>query len=192
MKRATSKLVTLDEAITLATDSVLNDYGRHVNSIFVQLLRRFNLYRRYVRAEGIYLWDENENRYVDFFGAFGALNLGHNHPRLVADIRKILDQNIPVLHQLVPSAYQAALAKNIATLLPKPLEVSFFLNSGSAPIEAAIKLCKSYTGRPGVLATDGAYHGTTNGALSVTGIDRLKTQYLPLLEPTDHVPFADI
>jgi putrescine aminotransferase len=80
--------ITVDQALELNETDFLGLYSRHVNSVFAGSVEPFNLMRRYVRAEGCYLWDEKGRRYLDFFNGFGCLNLGHNHPAVLEAIQK--------------------------------------------------------------------------------------------------------
>jgi putrescine aminotransferase len=91
----------------------------------------------------------------------------------------------------MPSVPQAALAERLATLAPGDLQYTFFCNSGTEANEGAIKLARLATGRPGIIATHGAFHGKTLGALSATGRDYYRTPFGPLLPHFSHVPFGD-
>jgi putrescine aminotransferase len=184
-------LISVDQALELHDETYLDLYTRHINSVFVQTVVPLKLARKYVRAQGSYLWDDEGNKYYDFFNGFGCLNLGHNHPNIIRALQKVLEQQIPIIHQLVPSYLAAALAHNLATLLPDPLEVSYFLNSGSEAIEASIKLARNYTGRKYLLSTYNSYHGKTLGALSLTGMSHYRIPFEPLLPYVEHIPFGD-
>jgi putrescine aminotransferase len=176
---------------SLDLDSTLALYQQHLNPVFVDVVRGFNLCRRYVRAEGINLWDDAGNIYWDFFSGFGCLNLGHNHPKVTGALREALDHRQPVFHKLSPSAAEAALARDLALLLPAPLRVCYFVNSGSEAVEAAVKLARAATGRGPLIAASNGYHGTTLGALSLTGIRKYRNLFTPMRPLVDHVPFGD-
>jgi putrescine aminotransferase len=96
-----------------------------------------------------------------------------------------------MIHQLSPSAYSSVLAHNLAALLPRPLEVSYFMNSGSEAVEAALKLARMATGRRSLLAAKNSYHGRTAGALSLTGMEHYRTPFEPLLRDVERIPFND-
>jgi putrescine aminotransferase len=185
-------LISVDEALDLHADTYLDLYARHINRLFVRTTAPFGLVRRYVRAQGINLWEADGTRFYDFFNGFGCLNLGHNHPRVVGALQQALERQLPMIHQLSPSRLEAALAANLAALLPPPLRVSHFSNSGSEAVEASMKLARAFTGRAHFLSTDRSYHGSTFGALSLTGIDSYQAPFAPLLPFVDRVPFGDI
>lgn len=185
-------LISIDQALGMQKETYLDLYARHINRFIVDTVVPLQLVRKYVRAQGIYLWDDEGNKYYDFFNGYGCLNLGHNHPRIMNAIQKALEQQIPMIHQLVPSSLAAALAHNLAALLPGPLEAFYFQNSGSEAIEASIKLVRNYTGRKYLLAADSGFHGMTLGALSLTGLSHYRIPFGPLLPFIQHVPFGQI
>ncbi|HYU53213.1 MAG TPA: aspartate aminotransferase family protein [Gemmatimonadaceae bacterium] len=181
----------MEQALQLNPDTYLNLYARHINSVFVWSVAPLKLARQYVRAEGIHLWDRDGQKYYDFFSGFGCLNLGHNHPDVVQALRSALEHRIPLIHQLVPSSLEAALAHNLAALLPSPLEVSYFVSSGSEAIEASLKLARAFTRRECVLSMHRGYHGSTMGALTLTGSSAYRVPFRPLLPGVEYVPFGD-
>jgi putrescine aminotransferase len=180
-----------DDAFELPAQTYLDLYAKHVNHVFVESLEPLRLSRRYVAAKGIHLWDEKGDKYYDFFNGFGCLNLGHNHPKIVAALRRAIDLEWPMVHQMVPSRFEAALAASLTSLLPKPLQVCYFQSSGSEAIDASIKIARGATGRQHLLAADNAYHGMTIGALSLTGIGQYGRPFEPLMPLVDRVPFGD-
>jgi acetylornithine/succinyldiaminopimelate/putrescine aminotransferase len=134
------------------------------------------------RAEGIYLYDINGKRYIDLVSGISVSNTGHRHP---AVIKAVTDQLDKYMHLMVYGKYiqspQVKLAKRLADLLPGDLQTTFFVNSGSEAIEGAMKLAKRYTGRTEMIAFWNAYHGGTQGALSILGNESLKNAFRPLL-----------
>ncbi len=185
-------LLSLDDALALDREQVVNLYSRHVNSVLAQTAAPFGLLRNYVKAEGTFLWDDSGRRYYDFFNGFGCLNLGHNHPRVVGALRRALDRSLPMIHQLSPSAVMVALAHNLSALLPEDLSVSYFMNSGSEAVEAAIKMARIATGRKRFLAAHNSYHGRTLGALTLTGMEQYRAPFEPLAAGVEHVAYNDI
>lgn len=183
--------IPLTEVAAFTARRTMDLHAAHINSIFPRSAEPLKLLRRYVRAEGMYLWDDDGARYHDFFNGFGCLNLGHNHPRVTAALRDALDASLPMIHQLSPSPYEAALAHNLAALLPPELSVSYFQNSGSEAVEAAIKLARIATGRRAVVSAINAYHGRTLGALSLTGMPHYSRPFEPLLPEAEQLPFGD-
>jgi putrescine aminotransferase len=189
LSEATSS--SLDSALALGREAYLALYARHVNPVFVELAEPFHLLRKYVRAQGSRLWDEDGGCYLDFFGGFGSLNLGHNHPKVVNALRKAIDCQLPLIHQLSPSPVQAALARSLASLLPPPLEVCFFASGGSEAVEASLKLARGFSGRKKLLSTLRGYHGRTMGALSLTGMEKYQEPFEPLVPLADKIPYGD-
>lgn len=144
-------------------------------------------------AEGSYLIDGNGKRYLDFISGISVSSTGHRHPEVVAAIRKQLDRH---LHVMVYGEFiqesQVLLADRLAHLLPPALSTVYLVNSGSEAVEGALKLAKRYTGRHEIIAFRNAYHGSTHGALSVSGNTTLKMRYMPLLPEVKHLDFNNI
>lgn len=136
----------------------------------------------FVKAKGIYLYDRNNKPYVDLISGIGVSNVGHLHPKVTEAIKDQADKH---LHLMVYGEYiqapQVQLAKALSDSLPKNLNCTYFVNSGSEAVEGALKLAKRYTQRIEVITFNNAYHGSTHGALSVTGNESLKNAYRPLL-----------
>ncbi|MCB2208215.1 MAG: aspartate aminotransferase family protein [Bacteroidetes bacterium] len=135
-----------------------------------------------VKAEGIFLYDDQGHRFIDLVSGVSVSNVGHRHPKV---IKAIEDQLKKYLHLMVYGKYiqspQVMLAGLMASRLPDSLQSVFFVNSGSEAIEGALKLAKRITGRSEILAYKNAYHGSTHGALSVLGSEEMKYAYRPLL-----------
>jgi putrescine aminotransferase len=167
-------------------------HARHVNAAFVELLDILGFGRVYTRAAGAWIWDEEGRRYLDALAGFGALNLGHNPPRIAARIKSFLDSDAPNLYHVGPSPYAADLARALAERLPGPLSVAMFSNSGAEAVEAGIKLARAATRRPGLVYCEGGYHGTNLGTLSVMDAARLRAPFEPLLADCQAVPFGDL
>jgi 4-aminobutyrate aminotransferase len=141
-------------------------------------------------AEGIYVWDRNGQRYMDFTSGIAVVNAGHCHPRVVEAIRnqagKIIhaQQNI-LLHEPMLDA-----AAELTATLPSTLNQVFWANSGAEAIEGALKLAKIATRRPAVIAMRGAFHGRTHAAMSVTSSRaKVRGHYEPLLASTYYAPY---
>ena len=122
-------------------------------------------------AEGRYFWDYNGNRYLDFASQLVNVNLGHQHPKVVAAIveqaQKLTTIGPPMAHET-----RSELARLIAEVTPGDLTMSFFTNGGAEANENAIKLARWYTGRHKIVARYRSYHGATAGAVSATGDPR--------------------
>jgi len=134
------------------------------------------------KAEGIYLYGPQGKRYMDLISGIGVSNVGHRHPKVVDAIHRQVDQ---YLHLMVYGEYiqtpQTALAKALVDTLPAPLDNVYLVNSGSEAIEGALKLAKRYTNRREFISCTDAYHGSSQGALSIGGNELFKRAYRPLL-----------
>ncbi|MEM6721172.1 MAG: aspartate aminotransferase family protein [Bacteroidota bacterium] len=141
-------------------------------------------------AEGSYIFDTNQKAYLDFVAGVSACSLGHKHPRVVNAIKAQLDE---YLHVMVYGEYiqksAVALTKLLAAHLPDPLEKTYLTNSGTEAIEGAMKLAKRYTGRSELIAANHAYHGNTQGAMSVMGYEERKSAFRPLLPDVHFIEF---
>lgn len=134
------------------------------------------------RAEGLYIYDVSGKKYLDLVSGISVSNLGHRHPAIIRAIEEQLDKylHLNVYGEFIQSP-QVKLAKNLVSLLPENLDSVFLVNSGSEAIEGAMKLAKRYTGRNEVIAFHNAYHGSTQGALSILGNETLKNAFRPLI-----------
>ena len=145
-----------------------------------------------VKAQGLYLYGLDGKRYMDFMAAFGVVNVGHNHPRVVTAAREQIEMQIHgavgvTLHESV-----LRLAYMLPEILPGNLDMFFFGNSGAEAVEGAIKLARNVTRRPGIIAFMGAFHGRTYGAASLTASKAIyRTGLDPFLPSIYHVPYAD-
>lgn len=141
-------------------------------------------------ADGSYIYDTNQKAYLDFVAGVSACSLGHKHPRVVNAIKAQLDQ---YLHVMVYGEYiqksAVELTKLLAAHLPNPLEKTYLTNSGTEAIEGAMKLAKRYTGRAELIAAKHAYHGNTQGAMSVMGFEERKSAFRPLLPDVRFIEF---
>ncbi|NNM31550.1 MAG: aspartate aminotransferase family protein [Gemmatimonadetes bacterium] len=143
-----------------------------------------------VRGEGATVWDAEGRSYLDCVGGHGALALGHRHPGLLAALRTQSE-----LLWMTPGSFgnpaRSALADALHQVLPPSLNKTFLSNSGAESVEAAIKFARLHTGRPGLVAADGGFHGRTMGALSITSEPRFREGFEPLLPHVRRVPFND-
>ena len=141
-------------------------------------------------GEGCWVWDVDGKRYLDLVGGIAVNALGHGHPALVAAISKQAGEAIHVSN-LFTSPGQIALAERILGIADAPPgSAVFFANSGAEAIEAAIKLSRR-TGRSGIVAAEGAFHGRTTGALALTHKAIYREPFAPLIPGVSHVPYGD-
>lgn len=145
------------------------------------------------RAEGLYLYSPDGKRYADLISGIGVSVIGHRHPRVVQAIKDQLDKH---LHVMVYGEYIQhpvnALAEAITGMLPETLNCCYFVNSGAEANEGALKLAKRYTGRTEIISCYGSYHGSTHGALSVSGNEIKKRAFRPLLPDVRFIRFDNI
>lgn len=140
-------------------------------------------------AKGATIEDVDGNVYIDFFGGAGVMNVGHSHPQVTdAAIRQISQ----FTHSLdIPNPARRSLVETLRSLLPDALNKLIFGGpTGSDAVEAAMKLAKYNKKRPSMIAFEGAYHGMTSGALSLTGHLGHKEDFLPLVPEVHFVPYA--
>ena len=145
------------------------------------------------RAEGVYMYGPDGQRYLDLISGIGVSNVGHRHPRVIEAIQNQLDKylHLMVYGELV-QAPPAQLAHALHETLPVHLDSVYFTNSGAEAIEGALKLAKRHTGRTGFVSSFNAYHGSTHGALSITGSEGFKNSYRPLLPDVCHIRYNQL
>ena len=140
-------------------------------------------------AQGSYMFARDGRRYLDFTCGIGVTNLGHGHPHVVEAAHQQVDR---LIHISVVAHHEPmiALAEKLAQVSPGKLEKVFFGNSGAEAVEGAIKLARYATGRPVIIGFQGAFHGRTYGALSLTASKGgYRERYEPLLPAIYHVPY---
>lgn len=145
------------------------------------------------RAEGVYMYTPEGRPILDLISGIGVSNVGHRHPRVLQAIQEQLDKylHLMVYGELV-QAPPARLAHALAATLPTPLDTVYFTNSGAEAIEGALKLAKRHTGRTGLVSAFNSYHGSTHGALSITGSEGFKNSYRPLLPDVTHLRYNEL
>jgi putrescine aminotransferase len=172
-----------------AIDEVHENYRRYLNPPLARVMKLSGSPIE-VSAEGCTIVDERGKRYLDFAGGFGVFTLGHRHPRVLAAVREQLDA-LALSGRTMFSPLQGKLARRLAELTPGDLQISFFSNSGAEAIECALKLARAATKRTKIVATHGAYHGKTFGALAASGDPAYRAPFEPLVPEIVHVPFGD-
>lgn len=124
-----------------------------------------------VRAEGVYFWDADGKRYLDFSSQLMNLNIGHQHPKVVEAIKKQAE-TLCFAHPGLATIPRGELGEKIAEVTPGDLKKTFFCLGGAEANENAIKIARHYTGRQKILSRYRAYHGATHGAITLTGDPR--------------------
>lgn len=145
------------------------------------------------KAEGIYLFGPNGEKYIDLISGIGVSNVGHRHPKVLEAIQGQLDKylHLMVYGEFVQSP-QSLLAKALCDTLPEKLDNVYLVNSGSEAVEGALKLAKRYTGKPNLISCVNAYHGSSHGSLSVGGNEIFKQAYRPLLPGVSHINYGEL
>ena len=145
-------------------------------------------------ASGATLTDVDGNTFVDFAGGVGCMNVGHSHPRVVEAIREQAERFTHTDFTIVPYENYVALAERLVELAPISGELrAGFFNAGAEAVENAVKFARAHTGRPAVIAFEGAFHGRTLLALSLTSKTRpYKAGLGPFAPETYRVPFDDL
>jgi putrescine aminotransferase len=193
---AESELGVMDDwggtaAVENHINAVLEKYKQYVNPGVTRLLQFAGFGDVEVSAEGCVVITASGQRYLDFLGSFGVFTLGHRHPRVVEAVRRQLDL-MPLSTRTFFNEPQALLAEKLAAITPGDLRYSFFSNSGAEAVEAALKMARIATGKTDFISTVGSYHGKTLGSLSVTGREKYRKPFEPLLPGVQFVPFNDI
>lgn len=143
-----------------------------------------------VKAEGCNLFDADGKKYIDLIGGISVANVGHRHSKVIEAIQQQLDAylHIMVYGEFVESP-QVQYAKFLTDHLPTTLNSVYFTNSGAEAVEGAMKLAKRVTNRTRIIAAKNAYHGSTQGALSIIGDEYWRNAYRPLLPDVIHVDY---
>jgi acetylornithine/succinyldiaminopimelate/putrescine aminotransferase len=143
------------------------------------------------RAAGVHLYDTEGKAYIDLISGFSVANIGHSHPKVVQAVQ---EQAAQYMHLIVYGEFiqqpQVAYAKLLTDNLPPSLDCVYFTNSGAEATEGAMKLAKRITNRSKVICFTNAYHGSTQGALSLMGSEYWRNAYRPLLPDVYHYPYG--
>jgi putrescine aminotransferase len=167
-------------------------HAKHVNPTFVQALDLIGFGRHFARASGLTVTDSEGREYLDFLAGYGAIPLGHDHPEVRAALQEVLRSDVPRFMLVCPQPLASELSRRLAAMAPGGLDVCFLGSSGSEAVEGALKLARLATRRDRFVSAEGSYHGTTLGALSITGDDGHRALFEPLLAGCTRVPFGDI
>jgi acetylornithine/succinyldiaminopimelate/putrescine aminotransferase len=145
-----------------------------------------------VEAAGVTLTDVDGKTYTDFIAGFSVCNIGHSHPEVV---KAVQEQAAKYMHLIVYGEFiespQVQYAALLASYLPQNLDCVYFTSSGAEATEGALKLAKRVTGKTKILACNKAYHGSTQGALSVMGDEYWRNAFRPLLPEVYHFDYND-
>jgi 4-aminobutyrate aminotransferase len=146
--------------------------------------------RTWSHGEGHRLFDTDGRPYLDFANGIAVTALGHRHPRVTAAIHAQVDKLMGPINPIGYTAPISEMAEALAATFPDPLDSVMFLNSGSEAIDGALKMARRVTGRPGIIAFRGGFHGRTLGATSVTTSNlNYRNGYEPLLPGVQFAPY---
>jgi len=154
-----------------------------------------NLYQRFPvtieKGKGSHVWDTDGKEYIDCMGGYGVALVGHQNQRVNNAIKEQIDKIITV-HSSLYNKTREEFLKTLIGLAPKELTQVHLNNSGAEAIEAAIKFARKFTGKKGMVAMKGSYHGKSFGALSLTFNPKYKKAFEPLVEKVSFASFGDI
>jgi acetylornithine/succinyldiaminopimelate/putrescine aminotransferase len=188
------QLLSLEEAKKLDLESVRKLSMAHLNPGQLHFLRLLGFDRVLInKAEGVYYEDQKGRKILDFFGGFGSVAFGHNHPRIIAARKKFEEENRQDICMAFMSQYASALAHNLAAIAPGNLDMVFLGSSGSEAMEAALKICEQAQGptRSTILYAENSFHGKTKGVLAVTDGALYRSEF-KLNQNVSKVPFGDL
>ncbi len=154
-----------------------------------------HIYQRFpisiARGKGARVWDNSNKEFVDCMGGYGVAIVGHCNERVVQAIKEQADKLI-VCHMSLFNETRLKFLTKLFSLTPPGLDKVFFSNSGAEAVEAALKFSRKFSGKNGIIAMKGAYHGKTFGALSVTYNNKYRSSFEPLLEGVKFVPYGQV
>lgn len=145
------------------------------------------------KASGSYIYDIHGKKYLDFIAGVSVNTFGHQHPKIISAIKKQVDSHLHVMvyGEFIQSA-QVALTKILAKNLPDKLQCVYLTNSGTEATEGAIKLAKRVSGKHEIISAKNAYHGNTQGAMSVCGVEEQNAAFRPLIPGVRFIEFNKI
>jgi putrescine aminotransferase len=167
------KLISFDEVSHFSIEEVWNLYRNHINPYQVELLTAFGAGRELVsHSVGSHIFLKSGRKILDLTGGIGVLNHGHNHPRVLRARKEFSERRLMEVHKNFFSPFTAALAHNVAQLLPGDLEVSYFPNSGAEAVEGSLKMAYKARGdstKKKILHADISFHGKLWAPGEITG-----------------------
>lgn len=172
-------------------EDILDGYEAYMNPSLARTYRFMGLDHAEATGYGAVVVDTDGVEYIDCAGGYGVFGQGYRHPRIIAAAHEQLDL-MPLSSRVLVSPRQVELAARLHELTPGDLTYSFFCNSGAEAVEAALKFARASTGRSRIITTDGAFHGKSYGALSVSGRDLYQVPFKPLVPDVIRVPYGDL
>ncbi|MEP6754483.1 MAG: aminotransferase class III-fold pyridoxal phosphate-dependent enzyme [Chthonomonadales bacterium] len=171
-------------------EEVVDLYANFVNPGLASLMKFAGFGDVELSASGCYLYTVGGKKFLDCVGGYGVFSLGHRNPVVVNAVKDQLEL-MPLSTRTFFNSRTAQLAAKLAEITPGGLQYTFFSNSGTEAVEAALKIARIATGKTDFISTFDAYHGKTFGALSATGRDVFRKPFEPLVPGFHHVKFGD-
>jgi acetylornithine/succinyldiaminopimelate/putrescine aminotransferase len=187
-------LMSVEDAKALDVPRMTELFKAHINPGQLHFMKLLGFHKVKIEsAEGMYYTDQNGRKILDFFGGFGSLAFGHNHPRLLSARKKFQDEKRHEIAIAFMSQYASAFAYNLAQCSPGDLDMVFLGSTGSEAMEAAIKVAERAAGpkRPKIVYAENSFHGKTKGVLSITDGPLYRGEF-KLVGNNVKVPFGDI
>jgi len=187
-------LITVEQAKAMDVARLTDLFKAHLNPGQLHFMKLLGFHKvKIERAEGMYYVDQNGRKILDFFGGFGSLAFGHNHPRILKARQQFQEEKRQEIAIAFMSQYAAALAHNLAKCSPGDLDMVFLGSSGSEAMEAAVKVAERAAGpkRPKVVYAENSFHGKTKGVLAITDGQLYRADF-KVADNTVRVPFGDI
>ena len=187
-------LISVEQAKAMDVARMTDLFKAHLNPGQLHFMKLLGFHKiKIERAEGMYYIDQNGRNILDFFGGFGSLAFGHNHPRILEARRRFQEEKRHEIAIAFMSQYASALAHNIAACSPGDLDMVFLGSSGSEAMEAAVKVAERAAGpkRPKIVYAENSFHGKTKGVLSITDGQLYRGEF-KLVGNNVRVPFGDI
>ena len=188
------QLYTVADAAKLSKREAYDLFVRHINPSLGKMMNMLGFAgKRPMRAENTTITFDDGAEVIDFTAQFGIMNMGHNHPRILAARDAWAKERQLEIWKFFPSPYQGALAHNLAQILPPGLDTVFFCNSGAEANEGAMKMASKVAGpeRRVVVHTDISFHGKTLATLSVSGSESHQNKHFKLMPDCVAIPFGD-
>ncbi|MBM3608395.1 MAG: aminotransferase class III-fold pyridoxal phosphate-dependent enzyme, partial [Alphaproteobacteria bacterium] len=187
------KLVRLEDAKKLDLKTMRDWMVAHLNPGQLHFMRLLGFDKIVIdRAEGSYYITNDGRKIFDFFGGFGSVAFGHNHPRIVAARKQFQDEQCQEICMAFMSQYASALAHNLAQIAPGDLDMVFLGSSGSEAMEAALKVAEQAQGldKSTIVYAENSFHGKTKGVLAVPDGALYRSKF-QLPQNTRKMPFGD-
>lgn len=191
----TMELLTVNDARNLDREKTLDLFCEHINPSLGKMMNMLGFTtKKPIRAKGTKITFDDGSEVLDMTAQFGIMNVGHNHQRILDARAKWAEEEQLEIWKFFPSPYQGVLARNLATIFPGDLNVTFFCNSGAEANEGAIKMASKVAGqeRDLIVHTDISFHGKTHAALSVSGSESKQNKWFKKVPGCVSVPFGDL